>query len=64
MIDFNEVQKQKRRSRNLTLAKLGAAVLIKDKKGPIPDMYRDTVKILFKKNEELDRELLRNGVKK
>ena len=59
MPDWNEINKIKRKERNLIMSKNGAILLIKDSKNKnLTKLYKETVRLLFRSNEELDRKLL------
>ena len=59
MPDWNEINRRKRREMNLGMAKNGAVLLLKDmRRGHWSEFYKETARLLFLLNEELDRELL------
>ena len=61
--DWNKIKDEKQRSISLCEARNGAILLLKDlKSGNWNSIYKQTVRNLFKLNQDLDKELL-NGAK-
>ncbi len=59
MADWDKIKKEKQRSISLCEARNGAILLLKDaREGNWNDLYKETVRNLFKLNLELDKELL------
>ena len=63
MPDWNEINKRKRKEINLGMAKNGAVLILKDAKSEHwSKLYKETARLLFLFNEELDRELLEGKI--
>ena len=63
MPDWNKINKRKRKEINLGMAKNGAIHILKDVKNPHwSKLYKETVRLLFLFNEELDKELLEGKI--
>ena len=61
--DWNKIKDEKQRSISLCEARNGVILLLKDlKSGNWNSIYKQTVRNLFKLNQDLDKELL-NGAK-
>ena len=59
MPDWDEINKRKRKEINLGMAKNGAVQILKDTKNVHwLKLYKETVRLLFSFNEELDKEIL------
>lgn len=63
MPDWNEINRRKRREINLGMSKNGAVLILKDVKNEHwSKLYKETVRLLFLFNEELDQELLEGKI--
>lgn len=63
MPDWNEINRRKRREINLGMSKNGAVLILKDVKNEHwSKLYKETVRLLFLFNEELDKELLEGRI--
>ena len=63
MPDWNEINKKKRKEINLGMAKNGAIHILKDVKNPHwSSLYKETARLLFLFNEELDKEILEGKI--
>lgn len=62
MPDWNEINKRKRKEINLGMAKNGAVLILKDASQHWSKLYKETARLLFLFNEELDKELLEGKI--
>ena len=63
MPDWDVINKRKRKEINLGMAKNGAVLLLKDARAHhFSKLYKQTVRLLFMFNEELDREILEGKI--
>ncbi len=63
MPDWDEINKRKRKEINLGMSKNGAVLILKDVKNEHwSKLYKETVRLLFLFNEELDQELLEGKI--
>ena len=63
MPDWDEINKRKRKEINLGMAKNGAVQILKEVRNEHwSKLYKETVRLLFSFNEELDKEILEGKI--
>jgi len=63
MPDWDEINRRKRKEINLGMAKNGAVQVLKDTQNVHwLKLYKETVRLLFSFNEELDKEILEKKI--
>ena len=62
MPDWDEINRRKRKEINLGMAKNGAVQILRNSSGHWATPYKETARLLFLLNEELDQEILEGKI--